>query len=201
MYELPTSIQIGNTNYKITNNGDFRVIFDCFLALNDVELDEWYRIVAALIIFYEDFNNTDDISTFFEDDVEKAAEGMFNFFDCGQHSPGMKTDYTLIDWEEDSQVIFSAINKVANKEIRLEPYVHWWTFMGYYFGIGESLLCTIVGIRNKIINGKKLEKWELEFKKKNPQYFTWKKQASEKLKEDIYIMEHVWNQPQGGENI
>ena len=99
---------------------------------------------------------------------------MFDFFNCGRsQSIGKKMNHKLIDWEQDSQIICSAINKVANKEVRAEPYIHWWTFMGYYSAVGESLLSTIVSIRDKIVRGKKLEKHERIFRQENPEYFIW----------------------------
>ena len=52
--------------------------------------------------------------------------------------------------------------------------MHWWTFISYYMGIGEGGLATVVSIRDKIIKGKKLEKYEKEFKQHNPQYFKWR---------------------------
>ena len=60
-------------------------------------------------------------------------------------------------------MIFAAVNKVTQKEIRELDYMHWWTFLAYFGAIGEGQLSTIVGIRSKIRRGKKLEKWEQEY--------------------------------------
>lgn len=40
MYTVPTSIVVGDREYKIRNNGDYRVILDCFLALSDVNVSK-----------------------------------------------------------------------------------------------------------------------------------------------------------------
>ena len=85
-------------------------------------------------------------------------------------------------------MIVSAINNVAHTEIRALPYLHWWTFTGYYMAIGECPLSMVVGIRNKLAKHKKLEKYELEFKRQNPQYFTWKKDQ----KEAEMLFEQIW---------
>ena len=37
MYEIPISVRINNIEYRIRNNGDYRVILDCFSALQDVD--------------------------------------------------------------------------------------------------------------------------------------------------------------------
>ena len=97
-----------------------------------------------------------------------------------------------IDWEKDSQLISSAINKVAGQEIRAVPYIHWWTFMGYFSAIGESPLSTVLSIRNKLVKGKKLEKWEREFRMSSPQYFKWNSKSLEQRQADREILS-LWN--------
>ena len=47
------------------------------------------------------------------------------------------------------------------------PFLHWWTFMADFNAIGEGQLSTMVSIRDKLRRGKKLEKWEQEFYRKN----------------------------------
>ena len=55
MYELPTTITINDKVYAIREQGDFRMVLDCFQVLNDVELSETERLLACLLIFFEDF--------------------------------------------------------------------------------------------------------------------------------------------------
>lgn len=191
MYDLPTSIYIEDTEYKIRNAGDFRVVLDCFSALGDIELGEDYRILASLIIFYEDFTE-DSIFDIDEDTLLLLTREMFKFFNCGQEEPETAPGPKLIDWDKDVQIIMSGINNVAGKEVRLEPYVHWWTFMGYYMAIGESVLSTVVSIRNKIVKGKKLEKWEEEFRRDNPKFFNWNSKSVEEQELDALVHE-LWN--------
>ena len=191
MFEIPTSIQIGDKQLAITNKGDYRMVIDCFSALNDVELDKEARVLCSLIIFYEDFNSIEDIMKF--DQLKEAIEKMYEFFNCGNSQGiGSKQHHTLIDWDNDSQLVASAINKVANTEIRSLPYLHWWTFMGYYLAIGESPLATIVSIRSKIANNKKLEKYEKDFRNDNPQYFIWDYKSIEEKEAEQAVMA-IWN--------
>ena len=170
MYDLPTSITMNSQEWPIRNKADFRVILDCFLALGDEELTTEEKVFSSLIIFYEDLNSIEDVMNL--PDVKEAFDKMSLFFNCGQPDVKSSKSQKLIDWEDDSPLIMSAINKVAGKEVRAESYVHWWTFMGYYVAIGECPLATIVSIRYKKLNCKKLEKWEKDFIKDNPQYFT-----------------------------
>ena len=193
-YDIPIVINIGDKELKIRNNGDYRVILDCFAALNDIELTPVERFYSSLIIFYEDFNSIEDVNNF--PDIESLIARMYWFFNCGDDSIGAKSHYKLIDLEKDAQLINSAINNVANKEIRSEPYVHWWTFMGYYTAIGECPLSYIVGIREKILKNKKLEKYEREFRRDNPQYFIWNHNTleQEELQQEANEwLNQVWN--------
>ena len=194
MFELPVSITIDGHDYPIRNQGDFRMILDCFVCLQDIELSEQERIMVALCIFYEDVQGIETLQQVFdtEEKLATAVEEMYNFFNCGQATVGATRNHKLIDWEKDSQVIVSAINNVAKKEVRAESYIHWWTFMGYYLAIGECPLSTIVSIRDKIVRGKKLEKWEQEFKVNNPEYFNWNFKSVEEEEFDKYIRE-LWN--------
>lgn len=192
-YNLPTSILIGDKQLKIRENGDYRVILDCFSAIEDVELPPNIRVYTALIIFYEDLNDLDDVFNVLGDNLEEAIKKMYEFFNCGKESVGMNTPYKLIDWTEDSQLICSAINNVARMEVR-QPnlYIHWWTFMGYYTSIGDSQLSTVVGIRYKIVNQKPLEKYEKEFRRRNPEFFNWNAKSIEQKQEDE-LLKSIWN--------
>lgn len=191
MYEIPTSIKIGEKYYNIRNNGDYRMILDCFAALENIELTEQERLLVSLIIFYEDLSGINDLCIF--EDVTEAVRGMYWFFNCGSDSTqNNHTNYKLVDWEQDSQLIAAAVNNVAKKEIRAEEYIHWWTFMGYYASIGECPLSTIIGIRDKIIRGKKLEKYEREFRMNNPQYFVWNSKTIAESEADRLAKE-LWN--------
>ena len=78
MYEIPTSITIEGQTFAIRNRGDYRVILDCFSALNDTELDSQERMIACLIIFYADINSVEDISNL--PNQEEAIMKMYDFF-------------------------------------------------------------------------------------------------------------------------
>lgn len=192
MYELPTTIQINDTTYTIRNQGDYRMVLDCFKVLNDVELSENERILACLIIFYEDFNDIESVLSLDGDTTKSLIDNAFLFFNCGQQSVAGKTNYKTIDWEQDSQLISSAVNKVAGREIRADQYLHWWTFMGYFNAVGESALATVVGIRSKIVKQEKLEKYEQKFRADNPQYFTWDMRTLQQKEEDE-LLNQLWN--------
>ena len=89
-----------------------------------------------------------------------------------------------MDWNQDAPILIPAINKVAGKEIRSIPYLHWWTFMSLYMEIGEGLYSQVINIRNKKIKGKKLEKWEQEFYRDNKSLVDLKMKRNERSEEE-----------------
>lgn len=196
MYEIPTTIEIDDQVFPIRCKGDYRMILDCFSCLNDFELTEQERNIGALIIFYEDFNEVSDFQGMDRELFERLIKEMFNFMECGEN-PLHSMPYKTIDWEKDGQLICSAVNKVANTEVRSVEYMHWWTFIGYFSEVGESVLSMVVTIRTKIKQSKKLEKYEKEFKARNPHYFIWDSRTAEEKQDEEDILS-LWNQGNKG---
>lgn len=156
LWQLPRSVMIGGRHYGI--HADYRDILEIFSYLQDPELPEFLKWSIALGLFYEEYVP--------EEDLLEAAEFFRSFINCGareENNPGPQ----LIDWEQDAQDIISDVNKVAGREIRELPFLHWWTFLGWFHAIGEGQLSTLVGIREKLRRGKKLEAWEQEYYRRN----------------------------------
>jgi len=193
MYELPTYVEVNGRKFNIRMRGDYRMVLDCFNALNDAEISEDERVLASLLIFYNEFNEIEDLPRD-EETFKGLLTGMFQFMNVGERGEahGAQSNSTLIDWKQDEHMITSAINKVANQEIRLAEYMHWWTFMGYFMAVGESVLATVVGIRAKINKHEKLEKWEEKFRKDNPTYFVWKN-VDLQMAEQKALLDEIWN--------
>ena len=72
-----------------------------------------------------------------------------------------------ICWEQDAQAIAADVNKVAGLEVRSCPYIHWWTFLGWFRAVGEGQLSMLVTLRYKLHRGLALEPWEQEFYREN----------------------------------
>lgn len=158
-YELPTSLNISGVVFSIRT--DFRAIIDILVAQNDPELDDQAKAIVMLQILYEDWQSIP--AECFQEACQKACE----FIDCGQTDDSSKPKPRLMDWEQDGDMIIPAVNKVAHKEVRAVPYMHWWTFFGYFMESGECLFNTVVGIRSKKAKGEKLDKWEKKFYQDN----------------------------------
>ena len=165
-WQLPDTARIGDTEHEI--NTDYRDILQIVKILNDLDKPEYVRWCEAICRFY-----AGDIPEEYE---QEAMEYLASFIAYGEldAKPGPQ----LIDWEQDSRAIVADVNKVAGKEIRALPHLHWWTFLSYFYAIGEGQLSTIVSIRDKLRRGKKLETWEQEFYRENKARVELKKKYS-----------------------
>lgn len=155
-WELPKEAVIGGKTCRF--HTDYRDILNIFSWLQDETYPEFLRWRIALALFYEE-----EIP---DEDFAEAAEYFRWFVNCGQEESG-NSGPQLLDWEQDAQDIVADVNKVAGQEIRSLTYLHWWTFLGWFHGIGEGNLSTLVSIRDKLRRGKRLEKWEQEYCRRN----------------------------------
>ena len=164
-WDFPTSLNVGGIDYEIRT--DYRAVLDVLTALNDPDLtdadDAMTAYMQSQVIMQIMFPNYEEIP---QEHIQEALDKVMEFIDIGV-SDDRKKPKTM-DWEQDAPILIPAINKVLNCEIRAQKYIHWWTFLGAYMEIGESLFSSIVNIRQKLAKpGKKLEKWEQEFYKEN----------------------------------
>lgn len=163
-WSFPTSLNIGGKDYEIRT--DYRAVLDVIAALNDPEIltesEEMVAYAQTQCILQIMFPQCDDIP---EEHIEEALHKVSDFIDMGIKEEHKKPK--IMDWEQDAPIIIPAVNRVLNTEIRAVKYMHWWTFLGAYMEIGESLYSTVIDIRQKKKKKKKLEKWEEEFYREN----------------------------------
>lgn len=153
-YELPKTLEVNGTEYAIRT--DYRDILNILAAFDDPELEDADKAYVCLMVLYVDFEDMP------KSDFQAAFEAAMNFIDRGEKSKGRGGPRTM-DWEQDAQILFPAINNVAGYEVRSVEYLHWWTFMGYFLEITEGVYSTVLSLRQKKARGKKLEKWEREW--------------------------------------
>ena len=88
-WKLPTSLNVGGTDYKIRT--DYRVILDILAAMNDPDIFEpgmsqeemqQEKVMTMLQILYVDFENMPPR------DWKEAAEKACDFIDCGIKDDG-----------------------------------------------------------------------------------------------------------------
>ena len=166
IFELPTQLEIGGEWYDI--RFDYRVILEICTALADPDLSPQEKAFVLLDIFYPDFDKMP------VEDYEEAIKQCFWFINCGDEETKQKAP-KLVDWEQDFKYIVAPINRLCGQDIRAVPYdfsensggFHWWTFISYYYEIGDCLFAQIVRIRDARARGKKLEKSDKEWLRQN----------------------------------
>lgn len=151
-WQLPMQAVFGDITYPI--HPDYRDILEIFSCFEDPDLPDYVKWRIALALFYE--------GQIPREHQQEAMAFLVEFLNGGmqtQEKPAPK----LLDWEQDGAVIVAEVNKVAGQEIRALPFVHWWTFLSWFHGIGEGQLATLVSIREKLQKGKHLEDHEKAF--------------------------------------
>lgn len=182
-WELPTSLSIGGKDYPIRT--DYRAILDILVAFRDPDMEADERWMICFEILFEEPVPLEYI--------DEAAKQAMWFINCGQdEEDDGPPKPAVMDWEQDGHMILPAINKVAGMEVRALPYLHWWTFMGYYMEIGEGTFQTVIGIRQKRAKGKKLEKWEQQFYRENKRIIELKQKLTEEEQDELKRLEELW---------
>ena len=157
--QLPTTLNVQGQCYKIRS--DYRNILRIFEAFADDDYSDQEKLLICLKRIYVGFN------TIPQQGYEEAYKQAYWFINCDQikeSTPPLRT----FNWIKDAPILFPAVNKAAGMEVRAVPYLHWWTFMGYFQSIdGDSLFGTVLSIRQKKLKGKKLEKHERDFYNSN----------------------------------
>ena len=175
VYRLPKAVEFGGLEYSFAS--DYRDILEIIEYLNDASRPLYMRWQIAVGLFYDE--RIPDCH------AEEAMQYMAEFISYGESEgkPGPK----LMDWNQDAHFIIGDVNKIAGMEVRETKYLHWWTFLSYFYGIGEGQFSTIVSIRSKKSSGKKLEKWEEDFYRKNKDKVDFRKP---KTQEDAAIQDY-----------
>lgn len=175
-WDFPQSVKANGHEYPIRT--DYRAVIDLLIALTDPDMTgdseaetNYIKCMLVLEIMVPDYENVP------EDDLTEVIKEIFSFIDMGITSK--KKAIRTMDWEQDAALIIPAVNKVLNKEIRAERYIHWWTFLSAYLEIGECSFSNILHIRQKKAQGKKLEKWEQDFIRDNKELVILKNKLTE----------------------
>lgn len=183
---LPTSLEINGVCHKIRS--DYRVVLTVFQAYNEPDYTDDEKSQIAIECIYE---HPEELK---QEDIAEAINQATWFMNGGENDVDTKRIQSkkIMDWEQDEQLIFSAVNKVAGIETRSVDYMHWWTFLGYFKERGECLLNTVINLRDKMINKReKLTKDEKEFYRSNRAMIDLKKRLTAKEKEENEYYERL----------
>ena len=170
IFDLPRSLEIGGKMWDIAT--DYRDILRILTAFEDPDLSDEEKALICLFNLYVDF---EEIPRELLQDAFDAALTFIDAGSTGDEGPRPRT----MDWEQDATLIFPAINRAAGFEVRAAEYLHWWTFMGYFMEIKDTVYSTVLSLRQKKARGKKLEKHEQEFWSHNKNICVLKRRETE----------------------
>ena len=154
LFNLPVSVQVSGAEVSVRT--DFRVILEIFVMLADPALSDADKTEALLRMFYEER-------------PADTASAVQAFRDFADPSPSSGGGPSLVCWQQDFPLLVGPVNHVLGTECRSMPHLHWYTFLAAYMEIPpDSVFAQTLRIREKLARGKKLEKWERDFLKRNP---------------------------------
>jgi hypothetical protein len=159
MFTLPTTVVIAGREVPVRT--DFRVVLEIFVMLADPALSDTDKTEALLRMFYEERPA----------DIPAAVQAFRVFVDqkTGPAGKAPTARPSLINWSRDFPLMVGPINHVLGGECRSMPYLHWYTVLAAYMEIPpDSVFSQTLRIREKLRAGKKLEKWEKDFYRRNP---------------------------------
>lgn len=162
---LPEALTVGGEGRAIRT--DYRAALDCFLALTDPELDNYNRAMEVLDILF-----IDELPS---EHWQEALEQAFWYLRGGEEEHGDKKSPQLVSWTQDFNMIASPVSKIVGTDIRGLNHLHWWSFLSAYMAIGDCLFAQVVAIRDKKARGKKLDKTDREFYRRNREIIDIKK--------------------------
>lgn len=157
-FSLPKTLSVAGEETPI--RWECRDILTVLSAASDPELTQAEKALAALVIFYP------QVESIPREALPEAAEQMNRFIDGGQQ-PQSQTGPRLMDWEQDFPWIIAPVNRVLGRDVREETPLHWWTFLSAYYEIGDCLFAQIVRIRDAMARGKKLDKEDRAWARRN----------------------------------
>lgn len=179
LWQLPVQTVIGGRRYDL--HTDFRDILEIMQYLEDPDKPEYLRWMIAVALFYEQSIPTQQLP--------QAMQYLAEFISGGSTAPA--STGKLMDWQQDAAMIVADINKIAGQEIRSLPYLHWWTFLGYFHAIGSGQFSTAVAIRSKLQKGEKLTDWEKTYYRENKHRVDLPKRYSRQEKAQIDALKQL----------
>ena len=168
MFDLTDSVTISGNSYPIRT--EFRTILEIFVMLDDPDLTDADKTEALLRMFYIERPS----------DPDAAIEAFIRFVDPRSARRSVKSSSHLISWEQDFDLMAAPVNHILGTECRAMPELHWHTFLAAYLEIPpESVFARVLRIREKLRTGKKLEKEERSWYRKNADLVALKPKYSE----------------------
>ena len=157
MFFLPTTVTVSGIEYPVRT--DYRVILEILVMLDDPDLSDGDKTEALLRMFY--VNQSPDPMA--------AVEAFRRFVDPRCEDKNLTSrNARLISWQQDFDLMVAPINHILGCEVRALDHLHWHTFLSAYLEIPpDSVFARVLRIREKLRQGKKLEKYEKQWYNRN----------------------------------
>lgn len=169
-YTLPKSVEVGGKEWDI--RWDYRPILDICTALSDPELSDQDRAFVALSIFYP------DIKEMPQGNYSEAIDKCMWFVGGGEEEK-KKSGPKLVDWEQDFTLIVAPVNRILGRDVREDTPFHWFSWLSAYYEIGDCTFSQVVKIRNALATGKRLDKSDREWYRRNRDFVDFKRKYTE----------------------
>ncbi len=109
IFDLPTSLEFGGKVWGI--NSDYRDVLRTLTAFEDPDVSDEEK---AFICLHNTYPDLDDMP---RGDLQAAFDAAVAFIDHGSVNDGRPSPRTM-DWTQDANLIFPAVNKAAGFEVR-----------------------------------------------------------------------------------
>lgn len=177
--KLPTSVVIDGVEYKI--NSDFRTSILFSLLMEDEEVNEQDKILGALQLYYDVIPSN----------INSAIDEIINFYLCNEinnitssSSEKNKSNKKVLDYDIDSNYIYSAFLTQYNIDLQDIEYLHWWKFKAMLDSLNDDLmLCKIIKFRSIDVSKIQDKEQKKYYQKMQKMYEIKEKISEEELKQ------------------
>ena len=177
---LPNTLEVEGVEYDI--NSDFRLCLLAIVAMDDIGFSDSSGIDFALDVIFGKENMSK-----IKNKTEAGVKMMW-FLSSGKEleSKDEADPFSppLVDWEQDERLIFTGIAGKIGRDIRMDEYCHFWTFMAYFHSMSDCAFTDVKSIRYKMAKKIKLEKSEQDFYRRNREIVDIKRDTQER--EDLF---------------
>lgn len=142
--ELPTTLQVGPTEYPI--NSDFRVCLKIILAFEDNDLTPQEKTIILLSSLFGEIPA----------DMPTAIDRAQWFLNGGQvdECESDTESVRLYSFAKDANFIFAAFKQTHGIDLQTAD-LHWWKFLALFMDLGQdTTFCQLVSLRKRIKTGK-----------------------------------------------
>ncbi|WLF70482.1 bacteriophage Gp15 family protein [Clostridium septicum] len=162
---VPITVDIDGIKYDI--NSDFRTSILFELLMQDSEINEEYKIINALELYYPVVPTN----------INEAVEKILWFYRCGKEATSQKGNSKgksaaqIYSFDYDDEYIYSAFLDQYGIDLQDIDYLHWWKFKAMFKGLKEdNEIVKIMGYRSIDLSKIKDKEEKMRYRKMKELY-------------------------------